>query len=98
MSNLGNSHIIGSLSNCIVIPKVHDSYGGILFSDQQLAILMKRRCGAGIDISSLRPEGMYAANAGSSSSGAVAFMERFSNTTREVAQNGRRGALMNGKC
>ena len=94
MSALGNPHSIASLSNCIVLPEIHDSYGGILYTDQQLAQLFKRRCGVGIDISTLRPSGMFVYNAAGSTSGAVSFMERFSNTTREVAQNGRRGALM----
>ena len=94
MSNLGNPNSIASLSNCIVLPKIYDSYGGILYTDQQLAQLFKRRCGIGIDISTLRPSGMFVLNAAGTTSGAVSFMERFSNTTREVAQNGRRGALM----
>ncbi len=94
MYSLGNPHIIASLSNCVVLPQIHDSYGGIFYTDQQLAQLFKRRCGVGIDLSSLRPEGVVVTNAALTTSGAVSFMERFSNTTREVAQNGRRGALM----
>ncbi len=94
MTSLGNPHTIASLSNCVVLPEIYDSYGGILHTDQQLAQLFKRRCGVGIDISSLRPEGLTVKNAAQNTSGAVSFMERFSNTTREVAQNGRRGALM----
>lgn len=94
MSSLGNPHIIASLSNCVVLPELYDSYGGIFHSDQQLAQLFKRRCGVGIDISNLRPSGMHVSNSAGSTTGAVSFMERFSNTTREVAQNGRRGALM----
>ena len=94
MSVLGNDGAIGSLSNCVVLPKVFDSYGGICYSDQQLTQLMKRRCGVGIDISTLRPENSSVSNSAKSSTGAVSFMERFSNTTREVAQSGRRGALM----
>ncbi|HXC05996.1 MAG TPA: ribonucleoside-diphosphate reductase, adenosylcobalamin-dependent, partial [Bacteroidia bacterium] len=94
MANLGNTHTFASLSNCIVLPSLFDSYGGILYTDQQLAQLFKRRCGVGIDISTLRPSGLFVHNAAASTSGAVSFMERFSNTTREVAQNGRRGALM----
>lgn len=94
MSSLGNPYIIASLSNCVVLPEVKDSYGGILYTDQQLAQLFKRRCGAGIDISGLRPAGLSVSNAAITTSGAVSFMERFSNTTREVAQHGRRGALM----
>lgn len=93
MSMLG-SEKIGSLSNCFVVGQPEDSYGGILKKDQQLAQLMKRRGGVGIDISTLRPAGTSVTNSAGSSTGAVSFMERFSNTTREVAQNGRRGALM----
>lgn len=94
MAGLGNPFMVSSLSNCVVLPEIHDSYGGIFFADQQLAQLFKRRCGAGIDISSLRPAGMPVSNAAGTTTGAVSFMERFSNTTREVSQNGRRGALM----
>ena len=94
MTVLGNNNLFGSLSNCIVLPHVYDSYGGIIFADQQLAQLYKRRCGVGVDISTIRPEGMGVKNAAGTTTGAVSFMERFSNTTREVAQNGRRGALM----
>jgi ribonucleoside-diphosphate reductase alpha chain len=94
MAMLGNKHMIGSLSNCIVIPELFDSYGGIMFADQQLAQLFKRRCGVGVDISNLRPENSTTSNAAGTSTGAISFMERFSSTTREVAQNGRRGALM----
>lgn len=94
MSSLGNPHVIASLSNCIVLPEIYDSYGGVLHTDQQMVQLFKRRCGVGIDISSLRPSGQLVSNAAGTTSGAVSFMERYSNTTREVAQNGRRGALM----
>jgi ribonucleoside-diphosphate reductase alpha chain len=94
MASLGNSKVIASYSNCVVLPEIFDSYGGILYTDQQLAQLFKRRCGVGIDISSLRPTGNPVSNAARATSGAVSFMERYSNTTREVAQNGRRGALM----
>ncbi len=94
MSSLGNHYKLASLSNCIVVPEMHDSYGGVFYTDQQLAQLFKRRCGVGVDISNLRPAGAKVSNAAGSTSGAVSFMNRFSNTTREVAQNGRRGALM----
>lgn len=94
MSSLGNPHVIASLSNCIVLPEIYDSYGGVFYTDQQMAQLFKRRCGVGIDISTLRPSGQNVSNAAGTTSGAVSFMDRFSNTTREVAQNGRRGALM----
>tara|TARA_R110000796_G_scaffold219934_1_gene336016 strand:+ start:37827 stop:40478 length:2652 start_codon:yes stop_codon:yes gene_type:complete len=94
MSQLGNNEQIGSLSNCFVIGQPEDSYGGIMLKDQELVQLMKRRGGVGIDISTLRPNTTPTSNAAKSSTGAVSFMERFSNSTREVAQNGRRGALM----
>ena len=94
MSALGHPHMIASLSNCVVVPAVYDSYGGIMHTDQQLAQLFKRRCGVGVDISGLRPSNAKVSNAAGSTTGAVSFMHRFSNTTREVAQNGRRGALM----
>lgn len=94
MSQLGNTASIGSLSNCFVIGQPEDSYGGIFQKDEQAAQLMKRRGGVGIDISSLRPEGVKVSNSAKSSTGAVTFAERYSNTTREVAQGGRRGALM----
>ena len=94
MSSLGNGNQLASLSNCIVLPKIHDSYGGIFYTDQQMAQLFKRRCGVGIDLSSLRPAGVKVNNAAETTSGPVSYMERFSNTTREVSQKGRRGALM----
>lgn len=93
MSTLGTDKI-ASLSNCVVLPKMHDSYSGIMYADTQLTALYKRRCGVGTDISPLRPEGMATNNTANISTGATSFMERFSNTTREVAQGGRRGALM----
>lgn len=93
MAILG-SNKIGSLSNCFVVGQPYDSYGGIFQKDQELAQLMKRRGGVGGDISTLRPALTPVTNAAGTSSGAVLFMERFSNTTREVAQDGRRGALM----
>lgn len=94
MYGLGNTEVIASLSNCIVVPAVEDSYGGIFHTDQQMAQLFKRRCGVGTDLSKLRPTNFFVDNAAGSTTGAVSFMHRFSNTTREVAQNGRRGALM----
>lgn len=94
MSMLGNSYAIGSLSNCFVVPAPYDSYAGISYTDQQLAQLMKRRGGVGTNINTLRPNGSHVRNAAGTSTGAVSFMHRYSNTTREVAQNGRRGALM----
>lgn len=94
MAGLGNTTFIASLSNCVVLPSPFDSYGGILYTDQQMVQLFKRRCGVGFDLSTLRPSGQSVSNAAGTTTGAVSFMERFSNTTREVAQNGRRGALM----
>jgi ribonucleoside-diphosphate reductase alpha chain len=94
MSALNNPHMFASLSNCVVLPELFDSYGGIFFADQQLAQLFKRRCGVGLDLSSLRPAGSSVSNAAQTTTGAVSFMDRFSNTTREVSQLGRRGALM----
>ena len=93
MSMLGVDKI-GSLSNCFVIGQPEDSYCGILQKDEQLVQLMKRRGSVGIDISTLRPSGTDVTNAAKTSTGAASFMERFSNSTREVAQGGRRGALM----
>lgn len=94
MASLGHPYTVASLSNCVVVPPVYDSYGGIMYTDQQLTQLFKRRCGVGVDISGLRPKNTRVSNAAGTTTGAVSFMERFSNTTREVAQNGRRGALM----
>jgi len=91
---IGDKNRIQSVSNCTVVPSPYDSYGGILEADQNLAQLMKRRCGVGIDISPLRPKNALTTNAAQTTDGIGVFMERFSNTTREVAQNGRRGALM----
>ena len=93
MSQLG-SKSIGSLSNCFVIGQPEDSYGGIFQKDEEMAQLMKRRGGVGLDISTLRPNNTSVSNAAKTTTGAVSFMHRYSNTTREVAQNGRRGALM----
>jgi len=94
MSGIGNKFRQVSISNCFVIDGAEDSYGGILLTDQQQAQLMKRRGGVGHDISKIRPAGLHVSNAAGTSDGIGIFMERFSNTTREVAQNGRRGALM----
>ena len=93
MSQLG-AKSIGSLSNCFVIGTPEDSYGGIFKKDEEMAQLMKRRGGVGLDISTLRPKDTAVSNAAKTTTGAVSFMHRYSNTTREVAQNGRRGALM----
>ena len=94
MSMLGNPYQIGSISNCFVIAPPEDSYGGIFRFDQEIAQLEKRRAGVGGSVHTLRPSGTSVTNAAGTSTGAVSFMHRFSNTTREVAQNGRRGALM----
>jgi ribonucleoside-diphosphate reductase alpha chain len=94
MYGIGNDHSYHSLGNCNVIPNVMDSYGSIIYTDQQLVQLMKRRCGVGVDISEIRPKGLTTSNAARTTDGIGVFMERFSNSCREVAQNGRRGALM----
>lgn len=89
---IGNKLQTVSLGNCFVIESPHDSYGGIMKTDQELAQLMKRRGGVGVDISTLRPEGEIVRNSAKTTSGIAGFMERFSNTCREVGQKGRRGA------
>lgn len=98
MSAIGNKYQLQSLSNCFVIQGVYssklDSYGGIMLADQELAQIMKRRGGCGLDISGIRPKNAITANAAKTTDGIGVFMERFSNTCREVAQNGRRGAEM----
>jgi ribonucleoside-diphosphate reductase alpha chain len=96
MTGIGNNFQIASLSNCFVIGHqgVADSYGGILKTDQEQVQLMKRRGGVGHDLSHIRPTGSPVLNSALSSTGVVPFMERYSNSTREVAQDGRRGALM----
>lgn len=93
MANLGSKEIT-SLSNCFVIGTPEDSYGGILRKDEELVQLMKRRGGVGGDLSTLRPATTPVTNSAKTSTGAVSFAHRFSNSTREVAQGGRRGALM----
>lgn len=94
MSGIGNDLQIQSISNCFVIESPHDSYGGILRSDQELVQIAKRRGGIGFDISNIRPRGLLTKNAARTTDGIGVFMQRFSNSCREVAQNGRRGALM----
>lgn len=94
MSGIGNPDQLQSLSNCFVIDSPRDSYGGILFADQEQAQIMKRRGGVGFDISTIRPKDMKTRNAARTTDGIGVFMERFSRTCREVAQGGRRGALM----
>lgn len=94
MSAIGNPYQVQSLSNCFVLAPPEDSYGGILKTDQELVQIMKRRGGVGIDVSPIRPRSMRTSNAAGTTDGIGVFMERFSNSTREVAQGGRRGALM----
>jgi ribonucleoside-diphosphate reductase, adenosylcobalamin-dependent len=96
MSGIGNKFQIASLSNCFVIGNDgdSDSYGGIMKIDQEQVQLMKRRGGVGHDLSHIRPKGSPVKNSALTSTGVVPFMERYSNSTREVAQDGRRGALM----
>jgi ribonucleoside-diphosphate reductase alpha chain len=96
MTGIGNDYQIASLSNCFVIGNDgdSDSYGGIMKIDQEQVQLMKRRGGVGHDLSHIRPKGTPVLNSALTSTGVVPFMERYSNSTREVAQDGRRGALM----
>ncbi len=96
MTGIGNSFQIASLSNCFVIGNSGsaDSYGGIMKIDQEQVQLMKRRGGVGHDLSHIRPKGTPVLNSALTSTGVVPFMERYSHSTREVAQDGRRGALM----
>lgn len=91
---IGNSYSVSSISNCFFVGQPLDTYTSIIMKDLELANIYKRRGGVGIDISSLRPSGAPVNNAAKTSDGLTCFMERYSNTTKEVAQNGRRGALM----
>lgn len=94
MFGIGNNYQYVSLSNCYVLEIPEDSYGSILKTDEQLIQISKRRGGTGIDLSNLRPAGVSTKNAAKSSTGIIPFMERYSNSIREVGQNNRRGALM----
>lgn len=94
MAGIGNHFQVSSLSNCFVIGTGADSYGGIIRTDEEQVQLMKRRGGVGHDLSHIRPKGSPVMNSALTSTGIVPFMERYSNSTREVAQDGRRGALM----
>ena len=96
MTGIGNNFQAASLSNCFVIGHKNpaDSYGGIFRMDEEQVQLMKRRGGVGHDLSHIRPTGSPVLNSALTSTGIVPFMERYSNSTREVAQDGRRGALM----
>jgi len=94
MSGIGNTKQVVSLSNCFVIGSEYDSYGSIMLTDQEQVQLMKRRGGVGHDLSHLRPNLSPVKNSALTSTGLISFMERYSNSTREVGQDGRRGALM----
>ena len=94
MAGIGNNFQVASLSNCFVIGNEADSYGGIIRLDEEQVQLMKRRGGVGHDLSHIRPKGTPVKNSALTATGIVPFMERYSNSTREVAQDGRRGALM----
>jgi len=91
---LGNNNQLSSLGNCFFVDNAADSYGAIFNLDETMAQLMKRRGGVGVTIENLRPGGSLVNNSAQSSTGSDSFMDRYSNTTREVAQDGRRGALM----
>lgn len=94
MAGIGNKQQLLSLSNCFVINSPKDSYGGIIHTDEEQVQLMKRRGGVGFALSTLRPKGQTTANAAGTTDGIGCYMERYSNSCREVAQNGRRGALL----
>jgi len=94
MSGIGNNKQIVSLSNCFVVGHEYDSYGSVMKVDEEQVQLMKRRGGVGHDLSHIRPSGSIVRNSALTSTGLVSFMERYSNSTREVGQDGRRGALM----
>lgn len=94
MSAIGNDYQIQSASNCFVLPPVLDSYGSILQTDEHLIQISKRRGGNGLDISNIRPQGVVTNNASKTTDGIGVFMERYSNSIREVGQSGRRGALI----
>ena len=90
----GNRYAYTTLSNCYVLEPPHDSYAGILYTDEQLVNIAKRRGGNGISLDNLRPTGSATKNSSGTSTGIITWMERYSNSTREVGQGGRRGALM----
>ena len=94
MAAVGNDYAIMSCGNCFVVDSPLDAYTSIMQTDQELVHLLRRRAGVGIDISNIRPKGMPVKNAAKTTGGIGVFMERFSNTTREVATEGRRGALI----
>lgn len=94
MTAIGNPYYLMSISNCFVVEPPEDSYGGIHKADEELSQISKRRGGVGIDISKFRPSGTPTKNSSKTSSGIIPFLERYSNSIREVGQGGRRGALM----
>lgn len=94
MYAIGNTYQYASAGNCFVIDPPTDSIGSIMRADQEIAQLQKRRAGVGVNVSGIRPKGMPIKNSAKLSDGILGFVERFSNTTREIAQGGRRGALM----
>lgn len=97
MYGIGNDYTYQSLGNCFTLGEhPYDSYGGILYADQMLVQLSKRRCGVGLCLDKIRPKGMITKNAAKTTDGIGVFMQRFSNSIREVAQSGRRGALLQG--
>jgi len=93
MFGIGNSYQIVSIANCFLVQSPVDSYGSILKADEQIVQISKRRGGAGVDVSELRPAGTPTHNAAKTSTGIIPFVERYSNSVREVGQSGRRGAL-----
>lgn len=94
---IGNDYLYQSLGNCFTLGEhPYDSYAGILYADQMLVQLSKRRCGVGLSLDKIRPKGLPTKNAARTTDGIGVFMQRFSNSTREVAQSGRRGALLQG--
>lgn len=94
MSGIGNKHQKQTLGNCYVIDNVVDSIGGVCYTDQIMAQLMKRRAGVGVDMSNIRPAGMHVENAARTTDGFSVFADKFSETVRGIAQGGRRGALL----
>ena len=94
MSGIGNDYQIQSLSNCFVVESPLDAYSGICKTDQELVQIAKRRGGVGLDVSNIRPKGLSTNNCAKTTDGIVVFMQRFSNSIREVAQHGRRGACL----
>ena len=94
MFGVGNDHCVQSLGNCFVVESAYDSIGGIFKTDQEIAQLMKRRAGVGTDLANLRPKETVVNNSAKTTDGIGVFMDKFSDTCKGIAQNGRRGALM----